>query len=153
MARRYREELRQLELASDPRVITEAQAPYRIVHVNKAWCTTSGYPESALIGETCKILQGPQTCVRTMQASTPQRRSPLGFPRSGGFQPIMSPLAAGVGPHALGMRPLPLDYALISLPTAERSRRGGAFPSLRADAARGASIVPTNNGASHQLPL
>ena len=75
---RYCEEACRSDLVSDPRVITEAAPPYRIVHVNKAWCETTGYMQSALIGSTCKILQGPETCRRTMQASAADEK---GCPR------------------------------------------------------------------------
>jgi len=95
MAKHFHAETRQIDEASDPRVITEAEPPYRIVHVNGAWCESMGYSRSALIGNTCKILQGPETCVQTMQvrvdghdalmrcicsssASAPARPSPVG---------------------------------------------------------------------------
>ena len=67
MAKNFHAETRQIDAASDPRVITEAEAPYRIVQVNDAWCESMGYSRSALIGTTCKILQGPETCVQPMQ--------------------------------------------------------------------------------------
>ena len=67
LAKNFHAETRQIDAASDPRVITEAEAPYRIVQVNDAWCESMGYSRSALIGTTCKILQGPETCVQTMQ--------------------------------------------------------------------------------------
>ena len=51
-----------------PQIITEAAAPFRIVHVNPAWCATCGYSAEEVFGATCKILQGPGTCPATLQA-------------------------------------------------------------------------------------
>ena len=67
MASSFLEEVSISDFTSDARVITEAAPPYRIVHVNAAWCTTTGYPSSAFIGNTCKLLQGSETCKRTTQ--------------------------------------------------------------------------------------
>ena len=49
-------------------VITERAAPFRIVHVNEAWCTLCGFTMQETLGLTCKILQGPDTCAATLQA-------------------------------------------------------------------------------------
>ena len=57
-----REELLTSDLTSDRRVITEAVAPYRIVHANQAWCEATGFSADVVIGSSCKLLQGPETC-------------------------------------------------------------------------------------------
>lgn len=61
------EEICLSELASDRRCITEIAAPYRIVHVNSSWCQCTGYTQSEVIGRTCKMLQGKDTCRHTMR--------------------------------------------------------------------------------------
>jgi PAS domain S-box-containing protein len=61
------DEIRQSEMTADRRVITEARPPYRIVHVNQAWCASTGYRQDEVANSTCKILQGPETCPRTTQ--------------------------------------------------------------------------------------
>jgi PAS domain-containing protein len=68
-----REAIRLSEQASDARVITEAASPYQIVHVNQIWCQTTGYSASAVLGKTCKVLQGQETCQWTLKA---RRASP-----------------------------------------------------------------------------
>ena len=73
MASSFLEEVSISDFTSDARVITEAAPPYRIVHVNAAWCTTTGYPSSAFIGNTCKLLQGSETCKRTTQVLHPDQ--------------------------------------------------------------------------------
>lgn len=55
------------DITSDARVITEAAPPYRIVHVNQAWLRTTGYNMEQVLGNTCALLQGTETCRRTMQ--------------------------------------------------------------------------------------
>jgi len=62
-----RQEICLSDLTSEPRVITEATPPYRIVHVNQAWVKATGYSQEVLLGGTCRILQGADTCQRTMQ--------------------------------------------------------------------------------------
>ena len=49
-------------------IITEARSPFRIVHVNQAWCEMCGFSAESAIGQTCAILQGPGTCAATLQA-------------------------------------------------------------------------------------
>ena len=61
------EEICLSELASDRRCITEIAAPYRIVHVNSSWCLCTGYAQSEVVGRTCKMLQGTDTCRHTLQ--------------------------------------------------------------------------------------
>lgn len=63
----FSEAVRLSELSSEPRVVTEPAQPYRILHVNRAWCETTGYAEDQLLGNTCRMLQGPETCLRTMK--------------------------------------------------------------------------------------
>lgn len=62
---KFEDEVAISQQTTDCRVITEPVAPYRIVHVNDAWCRTTGYMREQLIGKTCKVLQGPETCQRT----------------------------------------------------------------------------------------
>ena len=62
------------DLTTDPRVITDALPPFRIVHANQSWCQTTGYTPSMLEGSSCKILQGPETCVRTLQVRSLESR-------------------------------------------------------------------------------
>ena len=57
-----------LQPSSESRVITETSRPYRIVHVNKAWCDLCGYSSEEAVGNTCSILQGPGTCAHTLRA-------------------------------------------------------------------------------------
>lgn len=86
MTSTFREEVCISDLTTDSRVITEAEPPYRIVHVNQAWCDTTGHSPATFIGQTCKVLQGPETCKRTMQASRscPGRRGALRRARAPG---------------------------------------------------------------------
>lgn len=42
-------------------VLTEARAPFRILHVNRAWCDMCGYQVDDAIGQSNKILQGEKT--------------------------------------------------------------------------------------------
>ena len=56
--------------SSEARVITDTSRPYRIVHVNDAWCKLCGFTSEEAIGKTCGILQGPGTCVNTLRAVT-----------------------------------------------------------------------------------
>jgi hypothetical protein len=65
MASSYSDEVRISEHSVDCRVLTDAKPPYRIVHVNDAWCQVTGYSAKALIGKTCQVLQGPETCKET----------------------------------------------------------------------------------------
>lgn len=55
------------DLTAEPRVITEAAPPYRVVHVNQAWLKATGYSQEQMLGGTCRMLQGADTCQRTMQ--------------------------------------------------------------------------------------
>ena len=57
-----------LGLTSVAQIITEASAPFRIVHVNPAWSLQCGYSAEEVCGRTCSILQGPATCSATLQA-------------------------------------------------------------------------------------
>lgn len=67
MASTFREEMSLSELTTECRVITEAAPPYRIVHANQAWCKATGYASAELIGKSCKVLQGPETCQKTLK--------------------------------------------------------------------------------------
>ena len=44
------------ELSGEAQCITEGAPPYRIVHVNSAWCICTGFTADQVIGQTCKNL-------------------------------------------------------------------------------------------------
>lgn len=48
-------------------VITEKMAPFRITHVNEAWCALCGYDADEAIGQKLSMLQGPGTCQATLR--------------------------------------------------------------------------------------
>ena len=102
-----------LHVTDVSQIITEAASPFRIVHVNQAWCDTCGFTAEAAVGQTCSILQGPHTCKATLQAlkAAALARQPLtvklinytkvspcklaiafcAFPDSGPLSPLGSP--------------------------------------------------------------
>eukprot|EP00965_Chrysotila_dentata_P062018 2055100-Pleurochrysis_carterae.AAC.2 len=45
----------------DAQVFTHAAPPFKVVHVNPAWTCLTGFAASEIVGQTCKILQGPET--------------------------------------------------------------------------------------------
>ena len=49
-------------------VVTEREPPFRITHVNDAWCRLCGFTAAEARGNTLKILQGPDTCELTLAA-------------------------------------------------------------------------------------
>lgn len=55
-----------LQPSTEARIITEPDAPYRIVHVNEGWCRTCGFDAEEVLGQTCKFLHGPGTCAQTL---------------------------------------------------------------------------------------
>ena len=55
-----------LQPTNESRVITEANEPFRIVHVNDIWCRVCGYDAEEALGKTCKMLQGPGSCRATI---------------------------------------------------------------------------------------
>jgi len=55
-----------LQPASEARIITEPEEPFRIVHVNEYWCRTCGYDAEEVLGQTCRFLHGPGTCSQTL---------------------------------------------------------------------------------------
>jgi len=66
------------ECAAAPTVLTHATHPYLIVHVNKAWEALCGWRLEEVIGKSCKLLQGPQTCpaaVLELSTAVAQHRS------------------------------------------------------------------------------
>eukprot|EP00966_Prymnesium_polylepis_P111798 2586172-Prymnesium_polylepis.1 len=48
-------------------IITEPNEPFRIVHVNEAWCRSCGFDAEEVLGQTCRIMQGPGTCRATLK--------------------------------------------------------------------------------------
>jgi PAS domain S-box-containing protein len=64
---------------SDAIVMTEAVAPFKVTHVNKAWCDMCGYESEEAEGKTNAILQGPETdmaAVRRMVTKCVEQREP-----------------------------------------------------------------------------
>ena len=51
-----------------PLVLTGCTRPFRIEHVNRAWCDLCEYEAHEAIGSTCKILQGSSTSQSTLNA-------------------------------------------------------------------------------------
>ena len=62
------------DLETDPRfagkacVLTEANRPWRIVAVSSQWSELTGYSAEEAVGQTCKMLQGPETCETALEA-------------------------------------------------------------------------------------
>ena len=52
---------------SDAIVFTQAEAPHRITHVNKAWVDMCGYDMDEVEGKTNAVLQGPETDVEAVR--------------------------------------------------------------------------------------
>jgi len=50
-----------LEISEQPRVITVATSPWKIVHTNKAWHDVTGYKFTEIANMTNSFLQGPDT--------------------------------------------------------------------------------------------
>lgn len=50
-----------LAISDEPRCITSATKPYKIMHTNAAWSKATGYKFTDASGKTCSILQGPET--------------------------------------------------------------------------------------------
>jgi len=55
-----------LQPSNESRVITEPVEPFRIVHVNDVWCHVCGFDAEEVLGQTCKVLQGPGCCEATL---------------------------------------------------------------------------------------
>eukprot|EP00981_Chlorochromonas_danica_P014481 scaffold8015_cov165-Ochromonas_danica.AAC.39 len=53
--------------AKDARIVTEAVYPYRIVYVSPAWCLLFGFAPEYVLGQTCRIIQGPMTNKETIK--------------------------------------------------------------------------------------
>ena len=86
-----------LQPSPESRIITEPNEPFRIVHVNEAWCRTCGYDAEEVLGQTCKFMHGPGTCSATLgmlkQALTLKRNLAiqlLNYSKSG--RPFMNTL-------------------------------------------------------------
>ena len=63
--------------AADAEIFTSAQYPYFIAHVNAAWCRLCGWESREVIGQTCRLLQGPETskeALKQLNAAIVQRR-------------------------------------------------------------------------------
>lgn len=57
-----------LALTDDARVVTRSAPPYSIVHTNRAWCDTTGYKFTEVVGQTCSFLQGKATIGPALKA-------------------------------------------------------------------------------------
>ena len=55
-----------LQPSTESRVITEPVEPFRIVHVNDVWCHVCGFDSEEVLGQTCRVLQGPGSCKATL---------------------------------------------------------------------------------------
>ena len=49
-------------------VVTEPTPPFRITNVNARWCNLCGFSIEEALGQTLRMLQGPNTCRSTLQA-------------------------------------------------------------------------------------
>eukprot|EP01025_Chloroclados_australasicus_P034845 TRINITY_DN3556_c0_g1_i1.p5 TRINITY_DN3556_c0_g1~~TRINITY_DN3556_c0_g1_i1.p5 ORF type:complete len:162 (+),score=9.85 TRINITY_DN3556_c0_g1_i1:375-860(+) len=54
-----------LQVTDHACVITEAQYPYRICHVNQAWADMCGWKPEEVVGNTLAMIQGPSTSMDT----------------------------------------------------------------------------------------
>ena len=59
--RRSRRAIAEADDSLSPTVISEATAPWRIIHANQAWCELCGYDEVEARGKPFAILHGPST--------------------------------------------------------------------------------------------
>ena len=50
-----------LNITSAARLVTTGEAPYTIIHTNKAWHDITGWKFTEVAGQTCRLLQGPAT--------------------------------------------------------------------------------------------
>merc|ERR1719482_1440094 len=46
---------------AEAQIVTSADPPFPITHVNRAWVNLCGFTPEEAIGRTCRILQGPET--------------------------------------------------------------------------------------------
>ena len=155
-----------LQPSSEARIITEPAEPFRIVHVNEAWCRTCGFDAEEVLGHTCKFMHGPGTCPATLamlkQALQLKRNLAvqlLNYTKSG--RPFMNTLQvapltnrAGQVTHYLGVvmaryldggGPVPpaAQQAGHPAPSPLLSAPGGAAGRLGSDV----STIPANAGS------
>lgn len=59
-----------LDLAEDggAQIVTTSSPPYPIVAVNQSWVALCGFTRAEALGETCKLIQGPQTSLAVLSA-------------------------------------------------------------------------------------
>jgi PAS domain-containing protein len=72
-------------------VVTDAEPPWHILDVNERWCELTGFTRDEVLGNTCRMLQGPATC---SQAAQPQPR-----PAPPAAPPAPATVSALVQPH------------------------------------------------------
>ena len=65
---RLEDALRDAVSSSDAQIFTSSQPPFEITHVNDAWVNLCGFSREEAIGQTCRILQGPETSVEALRA-------------------------------------------------------------------------------------
>ena len=60
--RAVQEVLATMHSTSEARILTQPAPPYLIMGVNRQWEALCGWTAHEVLGQTCKILQGPETC-------------------------------------------------------------------------------------------
>ena len=63
----YEDLLAEAESSSCAIVITEAETPFRIDHVNTAWSTMCGFQSDEVKGREMTMIQGPETDVKKLE--------------------------------------------------------------------------------------
>ena len=51
--------------------MTGAEPPWPILDVNERWCELTGFTRGEVIGNTCRMLQGPATCSQARPSRLP----------------------------------------------------------------------------------
>ena len=52
--------------SEEAQIFTLAERPFHITHVNPAWERLCGFTEAEAVGQTCRILQGPETSLEAL---------------------------------------------------------------------------------------
>mmetsp|Transcript_42138 Transcript_42138/g.98824 ORF Transcript_42138/g.98824 Transcript_42138/m.98824 type:complete len:527 (-) Transcript_42138:112-1692(-) len=104
-----------MQCSPEARVITEAQRPFKIVHVNDSWAMLCGFGQKEVLGNTLNMIQGPATdpnalrdLIQRIQAREEARTMLVNY-KKGGFpflnmlqvQPLVD--QEGVVTHYMGV--------------------------------------------------